>query len=140
MNKTVRPMTLAILTIWVFCSQTTFAADWLTKPEIKNLVSGNTAKGHHERRAQNTARMVQVGIEIRFFSDGTAEQKTERFASSKGIYTEKGEWFVNKKGRLCTIWRPKNKKQCRRVKHAENGNYALVGKKQTVEFKVIPGT
>ncbi len=140
MNKTAQPMKLAILTTCLFCSQTTFAAGWLTKPEIKNLLSGNTAKGHYERRAQHTARMVPVGIEIRFFRDGTAEKKIERFDASKGTYTEKGEWFVNKKGRLCTIWQPKNKKQCRRVKHSGNGNYALVGKKQTVEFEVIPGT
>ena len=140
MTKTTQPMRLAVLAV-VFCGcQTAFAADWLTKPEIQNLLSGNTLKGHYERRAEHTARMVQVGVEIRFFGDGTAEQKIERFDSSRGTYTEEGEWFVNKKGRLCTIWRPKNKKMCRRVKQEGSGNYALVGKNQTVEFEVIPGT
>lgn len=140
MNRTARPKILAVLTIWLFSGQYAFAADWLTKPEIKNLLSGNTAKGHYQRRAESTARMVEVGIEIRFFGDGTAEQKSERFLASKGTYTEQGKWFVNKKGRLCTIWQPRNKKICRRVKREGNGNYALVGKKNTVEFKVIPGT
>jgi hypothetical protein len=141
MKQLTKSMLLAILALGLLGSVNVYAEDWLSKPEIHSLLSGNTAKGHYEKRARHTARMVEVGVEIRFYADGTAEQTTERFGASEGRYTEAGEWSVNKKGALCTTWRPENKKRCRRIRRASDGGYEWVGKTQTIVFdEVIPGT
>ena len=117
------------------------AEDWLNKKEVRELLSGNTAKGHYMRPGQSTAMMKQVDVKYRFYDDGTAEKATDRFDSSKGLYIEKGKWSVHKKGKLCSIWGLEEKKKCRRIMRNPDGSYELIGKKQNIVYeKIIPGT
>jgi len=118
-----------------------YAENWLNKKEVRRLLSGNTVNGFYMKPGQSLAIMQKVVIEIKFYADGGAEQTTDRADSSKGLYTEKGKWFVNKKGALCTTWKVENKKKCGRIRRLSDGSYELVRKKQTFTYEeVIPGT
>lgn len=118
-----------------------YAGNWLNKKEVRQLLSGNTVNGFYMKPGQSLAIMQKVGIKIKFYADGSAEQTTDRADSSKGLYTEKGKWFVNKKGALCMTWDVENKKKCGRMRRAADSGYELVRKKQTFVFEeVIPGT
>lgn len=140
MNRLARVSWLALVALALFGSNVC-AEGWLNKKEVKNLLSGNTASGHYMRPSQSTAMMKQVDVKYRFFKDGSGEKSTDRFDSSKGLYTEKGKWSVNKKGKLCTIWGLEDKQKCRRVRRISDGSYELVGKKRSITIeKVTPGT
>jgi hypothetical protein len=118
-----------------------YAGNWLNKKEVHQLLTGNTVNGFYMKPGQSLAIMQKVGIKIKFYADGSAEQTTDRADSSKGLYTEKGKWFVNKKGALCMTWDVENKKKCGRMRRAADSGYELVRKKQTFVFEeVIPGT
>ena len=118
-----------------------YAGSWLNKKEVTNLLSGNTVRGFYMKQGQSLAVMQKVGIKIKFHADGGAEQTTDRADSSKGLYTEKGKWFVNKKGALCMTWKVENKKKCGRIRRASDGGYELVRKQQIFTYEeVIPGT
>jgi hypothetical protein len=132
---------LAILTFGFLVVSDVLAGDWLGKQEVTNLVSGNTVKGFYLKEGESAALTVKVGIKIKFYDDGRAEQTTHRYHGSKGSYTEKGKWFINKKGALCMKWNNENKKKCGRVKPASDGAYELIRKKQKFVYEeIIPGT
>ena len=131
-----------ILAVVVFTSSHACAGGWLNNMEVRNLLSGNTVTGFYMKRSASQAMMEKrVGIRIKFHADGRAEQTTDRADSSKGLYTEKGKWFVNKKGALCMTWEVENKKKCGRVRPGSNGAYELVRKQKTFVYeKITPGT
>lgn len=139
MRQIARVSSLAILAL--LCSSIVFAGDWLGKKAVQNLLTGNTVNGFYMKQGQSLAVMQKVGIKIKFYADGSAEQATDRADSSKGLYTEKGQWFVNKKGALCMTWEVENKKKCGRIRRTSDGAYELVRKKQTFTYEeVVPGT
>ena len=141
MKRTTTFILSIILALGLLGAENVYAGDWLNKKEVRELLSGNTAKGHYMRPSRSTPMMKQVGVKYRFFNDGSGEKTTDRFDSSKGLCTEKGKWTVNKKGKLCTIWGLEEKKKCRRIRRVSDGTYELVGKKQIIIIeKVTPGT
>lgn len=141
MKSLTRASILAILALSLLGSSVVFAGDWLGKKGVQNLLTGNTVNGWYMKQGQSLAVMQKVGIKIKFYADGSAEQTTDRADSSKGLYTEKGQWFVNKKGSLCMTWEVENKKKCGRIRRTSGGGYELVRKKQTFTYEeVVPGT
>ncbi|MGB5650097.1 MAG: hypothetical protein WBM59_08440 [Sedimenticolaceae bacterium] len=142
MNPFLKIPLLAICAFAFLASSNIHAADWLTKKGVYGLLSGNTITGFYMKDSASQAMMQKrVGIKIKFYSDGSAEQTTDRASSSKGLYTEKGKWFVNEKGALCMTWEPENKKKCGRMRPISDGKYELVRKGTTFVYeKVIPGT
>lgn len=142
MKQPPRVSLLAICALAFLASSSICAGEWLSKKEVQDLLSGNTITGFYMKESASQAMMEKrVGIKIKFNSDGTAEQTTDRASASKGLYTEKGKWFVNKKGALCMTWEVENKRRCGRMRHASGGEYELVRKQETFVYeKVTPGT
>ena len=119
-----------------------YASEKLKKTEFIDLLSGNTVKGYYMVEGQQqSVLMGRVGIKIKLFNDGSAEKTTYRAKGSKGAFTEKGRWSVNKQGKLCVIWIPENKQRCGHLERAANGKYELLRKKQKIFYEeMIPGT
>jgi hypothetical protein len=142
MNQLLKMPLLGIFAFAFLTTSNAHAADWLNKKEVYGLLSGNTITGFYMKESESQAMMQKrVGIKIKFYANGSAEQTTDRAGSSKGQYTEKGKWFVNKKGALCMTWEPENKKKCGRMRPVSGGKYELVRKGATFVYeKVIPGT
>jgi hypothetical protein len=141
MKQNTKLLLLAIFTFVLLGGGNVLAGDWLNKKEVTDLLSGNTVRGFYMKQGQSLAVMQKVGIKIKFHADGGAEQTTDRADSSKGLYTEKGKWFVNQKGKLCMTWEVENKKKCGRIKRASDGGYELVRKQQTFVYEeIIPGS
>jgi len=85
--------------------------------------------------------ILNQGWKHKFHQDGKAEKTTVRAKGSKGSFTEKGKWFVNKTGRLCMIWNNENKKKCGRLRQASDGSHELIRKGQIFVYEeIIPGT
>ena len=134
-------LAFVVIVLSLFAMSNGYAGNWLNKKQVHQLLSGNTVNGFYMKPGQSLAIMRKVGIKIKFYADGSAEQTTDRADSSKGLYAEKGKWFVNKKGALCMTWEVENKKKCGRMRRAADGGYELVRKKQTFVYEeVIPGT
>ena len=134
-------LAFVVFVLAIFATGNGYAGDWLNKKQVHLLLSGNTVNGFYMKPGQSLAIMQKVGFKIKFYANGSAEQTTDRADSSKGLYTEKGKWFVNKKGALCMTWEVENKKKCGRMRRAAEGGYELVRKQQTFVYEeVIPGT
>lgn len=129
------PLIISITTAFVH------AGEKLNKNEIIKLLSGNTVSGHFVKQGEAEGLTGQVRLKIKFFKTGGAEKTTYPADSRKGSFTEKGKWWVNKKGGLCLSWTQENKKRCGALKKSSDGKYVLQRKKQKVFFeKITTGT
>ena len=114
-----------------------YAGEYLSKKETVKLLSGNTVKGYYMVEALQQGLMGRVRFEMKFFSDGSAEKTTIMAKRTRGQFTEKGKWFVNKKAKLCVVWVPENKKKCGRLKQTGDGKYELHRKQRTFFFEEL---
>ncbi len=131
---------LVILTIGFLIVSDALAGVWLNKQEVTELLSGNTVNGFYMKQKESVL-TGRVGLKLKFFTDGRAEKTTSRAKGSEGDFTEKGKWFVNKKGALCMIWDVENVKKCGRMRSASDSTYELIRKKQKFVYEeIIPGT
>lgn len=68
------------------------------------------------------------------------EKTTSMARSTHGQFTEKGSWLVNKKGKLCFVWKTENKKKCGRLQRTPDGKYELHRKQQKFFYEeIVPG-
>ncbi len=114
-----------------------YAGENLNKKEIIKLLSGNTVNGYYVVEALQQGFMRRVGLKIKFFNDGSAEKTTAMASRTYGQFTEKGKWFVNKKGKLCFVWASDHKKRCGRLKRTPDGKYELHRKNRTFFFEEL---
>lgn len=113
------------------------AGDQLGKKDVVKLLSGNTVYGYYIKEAQQQGLKGRVRLEIKFFDDGSAEKTTTMAKSTHGQFTEKGKWFVNKRGKLCLVWKPDNKKRCGKLLRTPDGKYELHRKQQKFFYEEI---
>ena len=113
------------------------AGEKLNKSEIIELLSGNTINGYFVKQGEAEGFTGQVRLKIKFFNAGGAEKTTYPADSRKGSFTEKGKWWINKKGGLCLSWAQENKKRCGALKKQSNGKYILQRKNQKIFIEKI---
>lgn len=113
------------------------AGDQLGKKDVVELLSGNTVNGYFLKEGQQQGLVGRVRLQIKFFNDGSAEKTTTMAKSTHGQFTEKGKWLVNKKGKLCLIWKSDNKKKCGKLLQAPDGKYELHRKQQKFFYEEI---
>ena len=140
MNRPKYILFVVIVVLTVFTVNSIWAGENLGKKETIKLLSGNTVKGYYMVEALQQGLMGRVRFEMKFFSDGSAEKTTIMAKRTRGQFTEKGKWFVNKKAKLCVVWIPENKKKCGRLKQTGDGKYELHRKQRTFFFEeLVPG-
>jgi hypothetical protein len=142
MNHYPKISLLGIFAFLFVVSSDIYAGEWLTKRQAYNLLSGNTITGFYMAESTSQAMMLKrVDIKMKFHADGSAEQTIDRPGPTKGRYTEKGEWYLNRKGALCMSSESANKRKCGRLRPIADGKYELVRKGKTIVFEeIIPGT
>lgn len=140
MKNLIKILLIACFALVFILASDVLAGNWLNKQEVTQLVSGNTVKGFYMMQKESIL-TGRVGLTLKFRKDGKAEKTTVRAKGSKGSFTEKGKWFVNKTGRLCMIWNNENKKKCGRLRQASDGSHELIRKGQIFVYEeIIPGT
>lgn len=130
---------MGILALAYAVSSNVYAEEWLSKKEIHHLLSGHTLQGFYMRPGQSWALTLKVGITITFNKDGSVVKTTDPADPTSGYFTEKGTWFVNKRGILCMLWGVESLKKCGRMRRTAEGGYELVRRKQNIIFeKILP--
>lgn len=133
-----RHILFMVLSVFAVSSVTQVCAgEELGKKQIKRLLSGNTVNGYYMVEGLQQGFTGRVRLKIKFFADGNAEKTTTMAKGSHGQFTGKGRWLVNKKGKLCLIWAPDNKKKCGRLLRTPDGKYELQRKQQKFYYEEI---
>lgn len=114
-----------ITTIALVFASTANADKGIDKDELKALIVGKTLEGN----------MIKWKTTYKMYVAPSGE-----FSRAYGNGTdEKGEWYINKKGKLCFII---NDTVCRRIKRRGDGGYNVYSGqqelKQTIE-KIVEG-
>ena len=132
---------LSLLFFILVSSTFVLGGEKLSKQQVTELLSGNTVNGYFVKEGEAAGFTGQVRLKIKFFNNGGAEKTTYPADSRKGLFTEKGKWWLNKKGKLCLAWTQESKKRCGVLIKSPDGEYVLHRKKQKIFFeKITTGT
>ena len=115
----------------LFISSAALVADRLSGPEVKDLLTGSRIEAYTEGKSAGVSSIAleqsaRRQEDLIFAPDGTVERNK---AGKMKTHTETGEWWVNKKGKLCMKWSGSGKKQCSYLVPTGKGAYELHGKK-----------
>lgn len=137
MVKLIHTLFIIISMLAVSIASLVYAGGELSKKEIKQLLSGNTVNGYYMVEGYQQGFTSRIRLKLKFFADGRAERTTTMAKGTHGQFTEKGRWFVNKKGKLCVAWAPDNKKKCGRLRRTPDGKYELQRKNKKFFYEEI---
>jgi hypothetical protein len=105
------------------------AGEFLDRTQVESLLTGSTVEAHvlGKDRALSSIALDQSSIRTErweFMSNGVVKRQIY----GKKPATNMGQWWVNKKGKLCLKWAQQDKKKRHLLAPTEKGGYELHGK------------
>lgn len=140
-----KTIAVSFFTVVLFSTamQTVWADTTLSGAEIKQVISGNTAKGERQKKKLVKDYMTKSLLFQTYFNSNN--QLVEKGIDHQGSpYPAHGSWKV-KKDKLCFTFsdsiRNQGKQMCHKVIHKDDGTYELTkkGKVKRVWKEVLPG-
>ena len=68
-------LAFVVIVLSLFAMSNGYAGNWLNKKQVHQLLSGNTVNGFYMKPGQSLAIMRKVGIKIKFYADGSGQER-----------------------------------------------------------------